>query len=97
MTTIPSTSWRLYSEFVRLLFLQEHRETDRFFEVSGVQLVQTGCGQFHFRGVVLSSHLKSRVGNILPKASALRITLNLDREPVVSQTHTHPSRFLNSG
>jgi hypothetical protein len=29
--TIPSTSGRLHSEFVRLLFLQDHRETDRFF------------------------------------------------------------------
>ena len=29
--TVPSTSGRLHSEFVRLLFLQAHRETDRFF------------------------------------------------------------------
>jgi hypothetical protein len=28
---IPSTSGRLHSEFIRLLFLQVHRETDRFF------------------------------------------------------------------
>jgi hypothetical protein len=34
---IASTSVRLHSEFVRLLFLQAHRETDRFFEASGVQ------------------------------------------------------------
>ncbi len=38
MTAIPSTSGRLHSEFVRLLFLQDHRETDRFFAASGVQL-----------------------------------------------------------
>ncbi len=31
MTAIASTSGRLHSEFVRLLFLQAHRETDRFF------------------------------------------------------------------
>jgi hypothetical protein len=31
MTPIPSTSDRLHSEFVRLLFLQIHRETGRFF------------------------------------------------------------------
>ena len=36
---IPSTSGRLHNEFVSLLFLQDHRETDRFFAVSGVQLV----------------------------------------------------------
>jgi hypothetical protein len=28
---VVSTSGRLHSEFVRLLFLQDHRETDRFF------------------------------------------------------------------
>jgi hypothetical protein len=36
MPAISSTSGRLHSEFVRLLFLQSHRETDRFFAVSGV-------------------------------------------------------------
>ena len=38
MPTIVSTSGRLHSEFIRLLFLQAHREIDRFFAVSGVQL-----------------------------------------------------------
>jgi hypothetical protein len=36
MSAIVSTSGRLHSEFVRLLFLQSHRETDRFFVSSGV-------------------------------------------------------------
>jgi hypothetical protein len=35
MSVIASTSGRLHSEFVRLLFLQAHRETDRFFPWSG--------------------------------------------------------------
>ncbi len=39
MPAIASTSGRLHSEFVRLLFLQVYRETDRFFEGSGVHLV----------------------------------------------------------
>jgi hypothetical protein len=38
MPAIASTSGRLHSEFVRLLFLQAHRETHRFFAASGVQL-----------------------------------------------------------
>jgi hypothetical protein len=38
MSTITSTSGRLHSEFVCLLFLQVHGETDRFFAGSGVQL-----------------------------------------------------------
>jgi hypothetical protein len=37
MSVITSTSGRLHSEFVRLLFLQVHRETDHFFSASGVQ------------------------------------------------------------
>jgi hypothetical protein len=38
MPAIASTSGRLHSECVRLLFVQAHRETDRFFAASGVQL-----------------------------------------------------------
>ncbi len=45
MPTIASTSGSLHSEFVRLLFLQAHRETDRFFAVSGVQLAHSTSGQ----------------------------------------------------
>jgi hypothetical protein len=41
MPAIVSTSGRLHSEFVRLLFLQAHRETDRFFAASGVQSTVT--------------------------------------------------------
>ena len=41
MPVIPSTSGRSHSEFVLLLFLQVHRETDRFFAASGVQLEQS--------------------------------------------------------
>ena len=36
--TITIKSGRLHSEFVCLLFLQDHRETDLFFEASRVQL-----------------------------------------------------------
>jgi hypothetical protein len=45
VSAITGTSGRLHSEFVRLLFVQAHRETDRFFAASGVQLAQhdRGC------------------------------------------------------
>ena len=94
LSTIASTYGRLHGEFVRLLFLQDHRETDRFFAASGVHLAQTDRDQFHFHRTAFSSHLKSMVGNILAKVSALRITLNLDGAPVVSQTLTHHTRKL---
>ena len=91
MPTIASTSGRLHSEFVRLLFLQAHRETDRFFAASGVQLAQSTSGQFHVKRAAFSSQLSAKVGNILAKATALRINLNVDGAPVVSRSHTHPS------
>jgi hypothetical protein len=79
MPAIPSTSGRLHSECVRLLFLQSHRETDHFFVDSSTTVTR------------LSDHLKSKVGLALPKAAALRITLNLDGSPITSRTHTHSS------
>ena len=97
MPAIASTSGRLHSEFVRLLFLQTHRETDRFFAASGVQLAQTNpSGQIHFRRAAFASILKSRVGNILVKAAALRINLNIDGTPITLRTHTHPSHSQTS-
>jgi hypothetical protein len=77
--------------FMRLLFLQTHRETDRFFADSGVQFVYSNSGLFHYYRPVFSSHLKSKIGNILPKTVTLRIILNIDGVPVTSRSHTHPS------
>jgi hypothetical protein len=77
--------------FLYLLFLQDHRETDHFFPSSGVQLAQSTSDQFLFKRVVFSSQLRSKVGNILVKVAALRITLNVDTTPVSSRSHTHPS------
>ena len=66
-----------------LLFLQDHRETDRF-----LQLPQTN---FHFHHAVFSSHLKSKVGNILVKDAELHINLNIDDTlSIDSSSHTHP-------
>ena len=93
MPAIASTSGRLHCEFVRLLFLQAHRETDRFLSGSGVQLAQS---HFHFRRTALSSQLKSKVGHILTKAAALRIMLNIDGTPITSRSHTHPSHTQKS-
>jgi hypothetical protein len=76
MTSIPSTSGRLHSEFVRLLFLQDHRETDRFFEGSGVQLAQSTSDQFHFRRAVFTEQLKSRVDLVLVKTVDSRVVLS---------------------
>jgi hypothetical protein len=96
MPAIASTSGRLRSEFVRLLFLQAHRETDRFFAASGVQLAQTQRGLFHFRCAAFSDQIKAKVGSTLAKTAALRINLNIDGAPITSRTHTHPSHSQTS-
>jgi hypothetical protein len=93
---IVGTSGRLHSEFVRLLFLQAHRETDRFFAASGVQLPQTQRVMFHFRRVTFSSQVKGKVGSTLDKGASLRINLNIDGSPITSRTHTHPSHSQTS-
>jgi hypothetical protein len=92
MTTIPSTSGRLHSEFIRILFLQTHREIDRFFTSSEDMSAQSDHGFFHYHHEVFSSILKSRVRNILTKSAGLRINLNVDGSPIVSKSHTHPSQ-----
>ncbi len=76
MTAIASTSGSLHSEFVRLLFLQTHRETDRFFTVSGVLSAESDRGFYHYHRVTVSAQLKSKVGLAVVKEETLRITLN---------------------
>ncbi len=95
---ITSTSGRLHSEFVRLFFLQAHRETERFFADSGVQLPQTVRDHclFHFHRPAFSDQFKIRVVLDLGKETALRITLNLDGTPIISKSHTHPSHSQTS-
>ena len=88
MSGIPRTSGRLHCEFVLLLFLQDHRETDRFLADSGVQDTQHHRDQFHYHRAAGSSQLKSKVDNILTKVDVLRITLNIDGTPVTSRSHS---------
>jgi hypothetical protein len=96
MCAIASTSGRLHSEFVRLLFLQAHRETDRFFASSGVQFAHSNSGLFHYHRVTFSSQLKSKIDNIHVKTVTIRIILNIDGVPVMSRSHTHPSHSQTS-
>ena len=96
MSAIASMSGRLHSEFVRLLFLQAHRETDRFFAASGVQLAQTDRDQYHYHRAAVSSQIKNRVVLTLTKTTVLRININIDGTPIISRTHTHPSHSQTS-
>ena len=96
MSAIPSTSGRLHSEFIRLLFLQTHRETDRFFTTSGVQPVPWNRGTFHFERATFLGQFKTKIGSSLAKAADLRVNLNIDGVPITSRSHTHPSHSQTS-
>jgi hypothetical protein len=96
MPAIASTSGRLHSEFIRLLFLQAHRETDRFFAASGVQSAQSNRGTFHFKRAVFLGELKVKIGSSLAKAATLCVNLNIDGAPITSRSHTHPSHSQES-
>ena len=58
--------------------------------ISFMPAVASTSGRLHCEFV--RSQLKSKVGNILAKAAALRINLkNIDGAPIASRSHTHPS------
>jgi hypothetical protein len=92
MPAIASTSGRLHSEFIRLLFLQAHRETDRFFAASGVQPPEhTSGGIFTVKSEVFLTQLKAKVGSSLGKVETMCVNLNVDGTPITSRSDTHPS------
>ncbi len=91
-----STSGCLHNGCVILLFLQDHRETDHFFEGSGVQLVQSTSDQFHHRHSTFPLTVQSQVDNILTKDVEQRIDLNMDGVPTTSKSHTHSSHLQSS-
>ncbi len=99
MSAVASTSRRLHGEFVRLLFLQAHRETDRFFCSFRISACATWPWPVPLpprRRAAFSSQLEAKVGLALAKTAALRITLNLDGAPITSKSHIHPSHSQTS-
>jgi hypothetical protein len=84
-----------------LLFLQTHRETVRFFAVSGVQLAQSTSGKVHLRtfplppyGVLFVPEIKSRQHP--RQRCSFTYQLYIDGAPITSRTHTHPSHSQTS-
>ncbi len=96
MPVIVSTSGRL-----RLLFLEVHRETDRFFSSSGVHLEYSTSGLFHCLLSVFSQ-LKSWVGNILNHVCPLWLSHRQRSNPILftCRRYTflweHPEPLLQS-
>ncbi len=53
------------------------------------------CVSLNYRPTEFSSHLKSKVRNILGKSVALCINLNIDGTLITSRSHTHPGLTLS--
>ena len=84
MPAIASTSSRMHGEFLRLLFLQAHRETTAHFRVTAIGMpAQQHCDSFRFRRAAFYNGLKSKVGLAAAK-TAMRINLNIDGCGVVA-------------
>ncbi len=68
----------MHGEFLRLLFLQAHRETTAHFIATGLPSQQNRSDNaFRFKRAAFYMGLKSKVGLVAAKASALRINLNI--------------------
>ena len=85
MPAVATTSGCLHCELVRIFFLQAHWET-AFLQLQRVEVAKHHQDSISFRRAVFYSHLKSKVGNILAKATASRISLNTDGAPIASHT-----------
>jgi hypothetical protein len=49
LPAIVSTSIRMHGDFLRLLFLQAHRETEAHFNATGMPAQQNNSDSFRFR------------------------------------------------
>ena len=74
----------MHGEFLRLLFLQAHRETTAHFIATGLPSQQN-------RSDNASGSKKSKVGLVTAKASALRINLNIQGCSIVAPPLHAPS------
>jgi hypothetical protein len=79
LPAIVSTSIRMHGEsFLRLLFLQAHRETEAHFTAAGMSSQRNQSDSFRFKRAAFYQSLKSKVGLAAAKAAALRINLNVE-------------------
>ena len=86
LPAIVSTSTRMHGEFLRLLFLQAHRETDAHFTAAGMSWQTNNSEALRFKRAAFYNGLKSKVGLAAAKAAALRINLNVQGCGIVQCT-----------
>jgi hypothetical protein len=92
-----TTSSRMHCQFLRLLFLQAHRETTAHVIATGLPSQQNRSDNaFRFKREAFYMDLKSKVGLVSAKASALRINLNIQGCSAVAPSLHAPSRAPSS-
>jgi hypothetical protein len=94
LPAIFSTSGRIDTEFLRLLFHHAHRESEEFFRLTG-QLEQPNQDHVFSKHAAFFNGLKSKVGHIIAKATALRVNLGLNLAPSIPSTPRAPARNSN--
>ena len=92
LPAIVSTSTRMHGEFLRLLFLQAHRETEAHFIATGMSSQNINPEALRFKRAAFYNGLKSKVGRAAAKAAALRVNLNVQGCSIVAPPMHAPSR-----
>ena len=92
LPAIVSTSTRMHGEFLCLLFLQAHRETEAHFTATGMPSKCNQSDSFRFKRVAFYQSLKSKVRLAAAKAAALRINLNVEGCGILAAPVHAPSR-----
>jgi hypothetical protein len=82
----------MHGEFLRLLFLQAHRETEAHFKAAGMSLQTNNSEALRFKRAAFYNGLKSKVGLAAAKAAVLRINLNVQGCGIVATPMHAPSR-----
>ena len=82
------TTGHLYDDFIRVLFLDTHREVSTF-----TNEFPEESDQFHFLRVSCFTNLKRVVGLIMAKSSTIQISIPLD---LSSRSFIHVPRFIRS-
>ena len=81
-----------HGEFLRLLFLQAHRETEAHFTAAGMPSQRNQSDSLRFKRAAFYQPLKSKVGLAAAKAAASRINLNVEGCGIVAAPVHIPSR-----
>ena len=81
----------MHGEFLRLLFLQAHRETEAHFTATGMPWQRNQSDSLRFKCAAFYQSLKSKVGLAAAKAAALRINLNVQGCGIVAAPVHTPS------